>query len=254
MGIGVTKNITVVVDGHKHVFKTNYAGKEACENLKNAMSWTEKALVYSCYVNCEAAARTITLCMEEFFKRKDLYRNKVKMLANKSRAAMYKTLAGILSNGEEEYLDEYSNNFWLDIESDVEKLRLCVEKEMNDAGQPEARIFSFANVAYAMLQYTGITYRGVIEEIKNQYGYDFSELYKVFNPTEAFKLWDLMYEELAKRYKDFDIDLSNSKPCQEAMIVIDRKLLDTERISNYLMKAFEDISDESKERIINHSS
>lgn len=254
MGIGITKNITVKVGDHKHVFKTNYAGKEACDNIKNAMTWTERALVYSCYVNCEVAARTMTLCMEEFFKRKDIYRHGVKMFANKSRAAMYKTLAKIYAKGEEEYLDEYATNFYLDIEKDIETLRQSVENEMKAANFPEARLFSFANVAYAMLEYTGITYRGVLQEVKNQFRYDFSRLYTDFNPTESFAFWDKMYIELEKRYKGYNIDLNSSTACREAMVVIDSKLLDTERINKYLIKAFEEISDEAKERIIQKSA
>ena len=127
--------------------------QSAVEELKAQMSWSEKLLMYCCYVNCEVASRTITECMELFFKRTDLYRHQTKKLAKEARKSLKDTIDNILYHGDKEFLDNYSANFCEEIWPDIDKLRYSIEHELQKSKVKEAKLYAYVNTAFVMLSY-----------------------------------------------------------------------------------------------------
>lgn len=220
---------------------------EAIQKLRDEMHEAERLLMYACYMNCEVASRAISYCMEEFFKRKDIYRHEVKQLAKESRKALKETIDEILRHGDPEFLDNYSANFCEDIDGDLEKLRYAIEFEMQKKKIKEARLYSYVNVAFIMLQYCKRTYNTIMRELHEKYGHDFTELYVVFCPSAASSKWDIMFSKLFEKDKQtYTIDLNKSEMCKLAIEVIDHKLLDYKRIRQNIIKAYKELAEEKK--------
>ena len=246
-------NVVVRYNGRKFLFPTMEEDNEkAVRELKKQMEFSERILMYSCYLDCEVASRAITVCMEEFFCRPDIYRHKIKKLANEARKALYDTIQDILGHGDAEFLDNYSANFCEDLMPDIEKLRFAIEHEMNRAKIKEARLYSYVNTAFVMLQYCLRSYDKLMKELREKFGRDFSPLYVIFKPTKACALWDAMYGELFTRDKqDYEIDLNSSDMCRIAVDVIDHKLLNSDRIHDNIVRAYRELPDEKKTDEIN---
>lgn len=240
------KTLNVDYKGRKYKFlvKEDVAG-EGAARLQEELNKTERLLTYACYVNCEVASRAITDCMNIFFERRDVYRHKVKQYANASRKALYKTICEILSNGDEEFLDNYSANFYDLIEGDVRTLRQTMEKAFGTL--KDAELLAHINLAYTLLRYCVMSYENLMRQMYERYGHDFSQLYAVYCPVAAKQQWEELTEIFVSTLPD-DVDLSTDDECQKAMEVIDDKLVNHDNINKMIIAAFRELPEEKQEQ------
>ena len=247
------RSVVINQNGKKYRFPIGAKGeKEAVTELQNQLTWSEKLLMYSCYVNTEVASRTITECMEEFFVRRDVYKHQTKKLANEARKSLYDTMNVILSHGDKEFLDNFSNNMCEEIWPNIDNLRNAIMFELDSVGVKESRLYAYVNTAFAMLEYCTRSYDKLMKELREKFNRDFSPIYTEFCPKDARYKWDLMFTKLfEKDMQDYDINLSASEKCQKAMTEIDDKLLDYDRIRNHVVEAYKELPDEKKTEELN---
>jgi len=242
------RTVSVDYKGKRYRFPIgNQNAEDAVKELQTQLGWVERLLVYCCYQNCEVASRAISECMEIFFNRTDVYRQKTKQLAHGARVDLMKTVSIILMNSDKEFLENYSGNFCEEVQGLVDYLRNCIYQELKAAGVKEALLYAYVNTAFVMLEYCVKSYDRLMNEFKEKFGRDFYLLYIDFRPTSAFKKWDEMFTALfEKDSQEYNVDLSENQKCRNAFLLIDNKLLDYDTIIKNIVKAYDELPDDKK--------
>lgn len=241
---------TVLIDFKGKRYRFPIGGQnaeEAVAELQTQLDWTERLLVYCCYQNCEVASRAISECMEIFFNRPDIYRQKTKQLAHGARVDLIKTISLILQNSDKEFLENYSGNFCEETQGLVDYLRNCIYQELKAAGVKEAHLYAYVNTAFVMLEYCVKSYDRLMNELREKFGRDFHQLYIDFRPSSAFRKWDEMFTAIFRKdSQEYDVDLSDNEKCRNAFLLIDSKLLDYDTIIKNIVKAYNELPEDKK--------
>lgn len=242
------RTVSVDYKGKRYRFPIgSQNAEEAVKELQTQLCWTERLLVYCCYLNCEMASRAMSECVEVFLKRPDKYRQTTKKLTHGARVDLLNTIRVILLNSDKAFLENYSGNFCEEVQGMMDYLRNCIWQELRDAGVKEAQLYAYVNTAYVMLEYCVKSYDRLMNELKEKFGRDFYPLYIDFRPSKAFRKWSDMFTALfEKDSQECDLDLSDNEKCRNAFLLLDNKLLDYNTIINNIVKAYEELPEDKK--------
>jgi len=244
------RSVVVNYNGRKYSFPIGLKNEqEAVKELQEQLRWSEKLLMYCCYVNCEVASTVISECFEVFYTRPDVFKHKIKRLAKEARKELNDTINIILRYGNRQLFENYSTNFCIDVEADCKAFRDSLKEELEAHNVKEAELYAHVNTSLVLLEYCINSYDTLMKELRGKFGRDFSPLYTMFCPKSALLKWNMMFTELFEKDKqESDVNLSECVKCQEALKAIDTKLLDYDRIEKNITAAYNELVEEEEEK------
>lgn len=163
------------------------------------MRWLAKVVDLGVGLSVRASTNEMLNAYLYIRERKDIYKQKVKMLCNQAmNAAKRKETLICAIMKDRGFWDDYCDKVVDSSEQDILLLRIAIKQELDKAGCKESDLLSRVETARILLAMTTKQYELAIEEAKQKFKRDFFDEFREHYMIHILGLWESMCDILGK--------------------------------------------------------
>lgn len=164
------------------------------------LRWAAKTIDFGVSLTLIAALNEVNTAYIMLRERKDLFRQKLKKLANIAATKADQQKATVLASMKDRnFFDIYSDKVIDLAEDDITKFRIGLKQTLDDNKHPDAELISYIEVARTMLEMAMHQFWKVIGTAREDFGgYPFGKYFHEFDSTDTLAAWekvcDIVYQ------------------------------------------------------------
>ena len=207
-----------------------FYGAKDLEGLK----WIAKVVDFGVGLTIRATTNEMLNTYLYLRERKDIFRQKVKMLCNSAMEEVKHKETEIKSNMKDKrFWDDYCDKVVDSSENDILMLRISVKQELDNVGCKDSDLLSRVETVRIMLDMCTKQYEEAMKQARHKYGRNFSKEFNEYYMKSVLLCWDRVCDML---YRGVSVDL-NTPRVKVAFDAMCKKFADGSYIDECLTEA-----------------
>lgn len=172
---------------------------------------------------------------------KDLFRHKVKHLANETMQVatnLRSSMLGVMEH--RDFFDTYSDRVIDLAENDITLFRISIKQTLDDHKYKNAELISYIETSRTILEVANEHFKSIMKTAREDYGVNYAKAFCEFNPQEVLNRWQKVCDLLYGATKDIDLNTERNLGLFEKMAT---RFADGDYVQQCLQDAMEEYPD-----------